>query len=106
MMENDSYEMLRDRSRGLFNNALVLPVALSIAEQVQVGSDLTIADIREWLGGRAASNQIREAVARIESTTAIGEMPYPGRPHPRRWQRNDHPLWSFVINWTTVRAAR
>jgi hypothetical protein len=96
------YEMMRRRSRDLFKNALVLPVAMVVREHVEVGSDLTAPDVRTWLGGRAAGNQISEALRRIETTGAIIELPYPGQPHPHRWERRNHPLWRFVAEWGTV----
>lgn len=105
-MEKHEYENARKRSRGLFNNALILPVAIVVAERIQPGSDFTVADVRAWMGGRAESNQIRDAVRRIEAAEAIVELPYPGRPHPHRWQRNEHPFWTFVTEWAAVKATK
>jgi hypothetical protein len=105
-MELIEYKSARDRSKGLFNNALVLPVAMVIVAQVKVGSDLTTPDVQVWLGGRAAGNQIAEALRRIESTGAIVELPYPGRPHPHRWERREHPFWRFAVDWGAVKTAR
>lgn len=105
-MELELYETARARSQGLFNNALLLPVAAAIAAEVKVGGDFTAPEVRGWLDGRAESNQIREPLRRIEATAAIEELPYPGRPHPRRWQRAEHPLWPFVADWVGIKAAR
>lgn len=101
-MELMDYELARDRSKGLFNNALVLPVALAVEEGAKVGSDFTVADVRRWIGGRAAENQIHDVLGRIESAEAITQMPFLGRPHPRRWERVAHPLWAFVTAWAEV----
>ncbi len=100
------YETARTRSKGLFKNALVLPIALAIEEQVTVGSDFTAAGVRRWISGQAAGNQIHDALGRIESAQAITQMPYPGQPHPRRWERIDHPLWAFVAAWAEMPAKK
>jgi hypothetical protein len=106
MMEQIEYEIARGRSKDLFNNALILPVAMAVVANVDVGSDLTAPDVQIWLGGRVASNQITEALRRIQSTGAAFELPYPGRPHPHRWERRKHPLWRFVADWNTTKAVK
>lgn len=103
-MDLAHYQTLRARSRGLFGNALVLPIADAVAENVTVGSDFTAPDVRSWVSGRAADNQIHDALTRLASTGAIDQLPYPGRPHPRRWERADHPLWLFVAEWGKIPA--
>ncbi len=103
-MENMDYESARRSSKGLFKNALVLPVGHAIAEEVVVGGDFTASDVRQWIGGRAESNQIRDALGRFESAEAIIELPYPGQPHPHRWERLDHPVWDFITEWSQVPA--
>jgi hypothetical protein len=105
-MEPMQYKTARERSRDLFNNALILPVALAVVTHVEVGSDLTAPDVLVWLGGRGAGNQVAEALRRIESTGALVELPYPGRPHPRRWERREHPFWRFATDWSAVKAAK
>lgn len=97
-------ETVRKRSKTLFENAQVLPVAGAIVEQVKVGSDFTAPDIRAWVGGRAADNQIHGVLSRLEAAGALVQLPYPGRPHPRRWERVKHPLWRFVTDWAAIPA--
>jgi hypothetical protein len=99
MMEKHEYSALRIQSSGLFNNGLVLPVAIAIVRETPVEGTFGARELRERLGGRAESNQIRETVDRIASIGAVQELPHLGRPHPRAWIRSHHPFWDFVDAW-------
>ena len=94
------YEAVRDRSKALFESAHLLAVAVAVAEHVDVGSDFTAPEVRAWIGGLAADNQIHVVLSRLEAAEALAQLPYPGRPHPRRWERVEHPLWRFAMDWT------
>jgi hypothetical protein len=98
MMEQREYKALRSMSAGLFKNSLVLPVSRAILQR-DGGSPFTATNLCEGLGGRVASNQIRDALSRLEASGAIEQLPFPGRPHPRSWERRDHSFWSFVEDW-------
>jgi hypothetical protein len=98
------YETVRDRSKALFGNAHVLSVAGAIAEHVRVGGDFTAPEVRAWIKGRAADNQIHGVLSRMTKAGALRQLPYPGQPHPRRWERAKHPFWRFVGEWAEVPA--
>ena len=98
-MESAEYEQLRNMSSALFNNGLLLPVALVIARTVAVEGTFTARSLRERLQGRAESNQLRDIVDRIARIDAVAQLPHPGRPHPRVWTRRSHSFWGFVEMW-------
>jgi hypothetical protein len=98
-MESVEYGVLRVQSSELFNNSLLLPVAVTIARETAVEGTLTASELRERLAGRAESNQIRDVVDRIGAIGAVQEMPRLKRPNPRLWIRLPHPFWAFVDGW-------
>jgi|GEM_PF-6721949 len=98
------YETARDRSKALFENSHLLPVAEAITKHVAVGGDFTAPEVRAWIGGRAADNQIHGVLSRLEAAGALVQLPYVGRPLPRRWERSEHPLWRFATEWAKVPA--
>lgn len=99
MMDKETYDAARKRSKGLFDNALVLPVAWVILTAVKEGAPFVLKDLQEALGGRASAGQIRKALERIESTEATVLLHSPGAPHPDVWERRAHPFWAFAAGW-------
>lgn len=98
-MDKDVYEAARVASKGLFDNALVLPVALAISREINDGASFEIGHVREELGGRAAETSIRNALKRLTSTGALHQLVSLGPPHPDVWERRPHPLWTFAPDW-------
>ena len=101
-MDESLYLDLRERSWALFHNRLVLPAARVVFDLGDRGGSFGASEIRRQIGGSAESNQIRDALTRLEAIGAISELPYLGRPNPRRWSREDHPFWDFVESWTSA----
>lgn len=99
MMDKMTYDEARQRSSGLFNNSLVLPVARAVLDAAQDGKAFKLAELGEELGGRAPINSIRTALQRIEACGAVEQLPSLGAPHPDLWERRQHPFWSFVTDW-------
>ena len=99
MMEEHEYRALREASSGLFKNGLVAPLAWAIMETAPVGGTFSASKLRQKLDGRWADNQIRDALPRLEAAGAISELPFPGRPHARTWERKEHPFWNFAATW-------
>lgn len=98
-MDKEEYEVVRGASKSLFDNALVLPVALAISSVAQERATFELGDLREELGGRAAETPIRRALKRIVSSGAATQLVSLGPPHSDVWERHPHPLWTFVGNW-------
>jgi hypothetical protein len=98
-MESEDYAALRDLSSRVFKNALVVPVAWAVPRVTDVGGSFVASQVREELSGKLESNQIREALGRIEEIGAVTELPYPGRPHARTWERVKSPFWQFLEKW-------
>jgi hypothetical protein len=105
-MDLSEYSTLREMSDGLFKNRLVVPVSLAILGVAEEEGAFTAPEIRRALDGRVESNQIRDALSRIEACGAIEELPFPGPPHPHTWTRVSHPFWDFVAKWTSGVAVR
>ena len=99
MMDNSAYLEARRLSSGLFNNALVLPVTLAILEVAGENGSFKLAELGEALGGRSASNPIREALKRLEAVGAVQQLTSLGPPYPDVWERQPHPFWAFVAGW-------
>ena len=106
MMEPTQFDDLRARSASLFNNALVVPIAVAILDRENSKDGFGAAEIRQQLGGAAADNQIRQVLKRLEACELLLQLPYPGRPHPRMWQRLDGPFWAFIESWATATATQ
>jgi hypothetical protein len=102
-MENDQYLALRKQSDDLFKNGLVVPIARAILDLPNGESAFGVTEIREALGGRAASNQIREVLGtRLEPSSAVEELPYLGKPHPKLWRKLKCPFWGFIESWADI----
>lgn len=99
MMDKHLYAAARSASKGLFKNALVLPVAIAISSVVKDRGTFEISDLREELGGRAADDPIRKAIERITSAGAVKQLASLGPPHSDVWERRPHPLWTFAREW-------
>lgn len=98
-MEENDYQALRAASSGLFKNALIGPLAWAVMDTVPVGGTFSGTHLRQKLNGRCADNQIRDALPRFEAAGAVAQLPFPGKPHARTWERRDHPFWSFAAAW-------
>jgi hypothetical protein len=99
MMEEQEYIALRTASSGLFKNALVGPLAWAITETASAGEAFSCSQLRQKLGGRCADNQIREVLPRLEAAGGVVQLPFPGKPHARTWERREHPFWNFTTAW-------
>jgi hypothetical protein len=99
MMDKRQYEVARDWSGGLFNNALVLPVAAAVLETAEEGATFVMSELREELGGRVAAESIRKALDRIVSVEAAVLLRAAGPPHPDVWERRPHVFWTFIADW-------
>jgi len=97
-MESIYYERLRGLSHRLFRNARIVPVAIAAAG-MPLGRSLTLGQVEQELGGRLRTNQISEVLERLEEIGAVHELPYPGQPHPRTWERLESPFWAFLEAW-------
>ena len=102
MMDLDVYEALSGASSHLFKNSLVLPVCVVIAGQTDPGTTISIPEIREGFGGRVESNQIREALKRLLAIRALTHVPSTRRSEPHLWGREQHPIWTFVGEWSRI----
>lgn len=99
MMDKASYRRAREASKGLFKNALILPVAVAILDGAQGGGTFEISAVREELAGRAAEDPIRKAIERLVSAGAAKQLASLGPPHPDVWERCPHPFWTFAKDW-------
>ena len=82
------------RSVAVHGNRVVLPAAAWIFESG--ATDVTAPDVFRALRGEVAPNKALDALVRLAQMGALAEMPYPGRPHPRRFSRQTSAYWSFV----------
>lgn len=98
-MDKDAYGQARNASKGLFKNALVLPVAIAISSVAKDGGTFGISGLSEELGGRVGGDPIRKAIQRIVSAGAAQQLISLGPPHPDAWERRPHPLWAFAKDW-------
>jgi hypothetical protein len=89
------FEQACSFSSGLHGNKHVFPVALWIAERNCESCKTT--EIAVGLGGRLAANLVLKALDRLCLIGALQELPHPGRPHPRIFERLPSPYWSLVL---------
>lgn len=88
------YEQACSFSVFLHGNKHVFPAALWIAEQASESCKAT--EVGVGLSGKVAPNILLNALDRLCAIGALRELPYPGRPHPRIFERQQSPYWDFV----------
>jgi hypothetical protein len=91
---DDIYDALALRSQALFKNKHVLPTAVWIAWAGD--NTFRTPDVVRGLGGRIESNKALEALEHLRDSELLLELPYPGRPHPRIFQRRPSSFWHAV----------
>jgi hypothetical protein len=88
------FEAVAARSVVVHGNRGVLPVAAWIHFS---GSQTASApEITKGLGGALPPNKVLEALTRICAIGALLELPHPGRPHRRVFEKKPAPYWRFV----------
>lgn len=90
----ERFEAVAERSQALHGNKHMLPVAVALLELnlTMVGtSEIGIA-----LGGHLAPNRVLEGLQRLTAMGIMRELPYPGRPKPRLFERRQSAYWDFV----------
>jgi len=91
---SERFDAVAERSQVLHGNKHTLPVALAIAEL-----ELTVIKAPELgvaLGGNLAPNRVLEGLERLVTMGVMEELPYPGRPNPRIFERRESAYWTFV----------
>lgn len=89
------YERLAERSHALHYNKHVLPVATWIAEASV--ETIKAPEVGLGLGGRSPANRVMEALERLCAIGALQELPYPGPPQARIFERRSTAYWHFVL---------
>src|SRR3954453_12873646 len=97
-MESARYEHFQALSTELTGNSTVVAVACAILS-LPASDGVTAPRLMEALGGRCAQNRVADALQRLTRLGALVELPYPGRPHARAFERLDSPFWSFIQAW-------
>jgi hypothetical protein len=96
---DDIYDALAVRSQALFKNKHLLPVAAWVAENP---SETTGApDVVRGLAGRIAPNKALEALERLRDGGMMIELPFPGPPHARIFQRKATLFWSVAVEFAS-----
>lgn len=96
-MEQDDFDRLQRLSVELAGNNVLLPVAAALAGLPDAPA--TTPRVVEALDGRLPPNRVTEALQRLDRLGVVRELPYPGRPHPRLFERVQGPFWTFVRAW-------
>jgi hypothetical protein len=90
----ERFEAVSRRSHGLHGNRNLLPVAIAVTE---LDREITTApEVAVELGGRIAPNRVLDALHRLASIGALAELPYPGRPRPRMFERRPSAYWAMA----------
>lgn len=98
-IDRDRFSAISKRSQALHGNNFVLPVAVSI---VRLDANVvSTPEIREELGGLLPDNRILDGLVRLCQMAVMTELPYPGRPKPRLFERRESAYWDFVVPFTT-----
>jgi hypothetical protein len=91
----DRADVIAVKSQALHGNKFVLPVAIGI---VELGSSVVkAAEIRDELKGTVPENRIHEGLRRLCAMGVLTELPYPGRPSPKLFERCPSAYWDFVV---------
>ena len=94
-MDEARFDELAERSEVVFGHRHVLPVAVWILESDDLGS-FGQPEVRIGLEGRSPPNKISRALTRLEELSALTELPYLGRPHPRAYEKRSSAQWEAV----------
>jgi hypothetical protein len=93
------YGVLTARSQALYKNKHLLPVAVWVAESP--AETMSAPDVVRGLEGRIASNKALEALERLRDGGVMLELPFPGRPHARVFQRRPTLFWSVAVEFAS-----
>jgi hypothetical protein len=93
------YGALAIRSQALYKNKHLLPVAVWIAESP--AETMGAPDVVRGLEGRIAPNKALEALERLRDGGVMLELPFPGRPHARIFQRRPTLFWSVAVEFAS-----
>jgi hypothetical protein len=96
---DDIYGALASRSQALFKNKHLLPVAVWVAESPTETTGAP--DVVRGLGGRIAPNKALEALERLRDGGMMIELPFPGPPHARIFQRKTTLFWSVAVEFAS-----
>jgi uncharacterized protein (DUF934 family) len=94
---DDTYDTLAARSHAFYKNKHVLPVAAWVAECKN--DTIRAAEVVRGLGGRLAPNRALEALERLRDGEVMRELPFPGRPHARVFQRRHSLFWGVALEF-------
>jgi hypothetical protein len=91
------HDRLKTLSLAVFKNGSVFPVAVAFTRLVDGdGSATSVPTVAMGLGGRLHANRILDSLQRLETIGAVAELPHPGPPIPRKFERRPSVFWSFV----------
>lgn len=90
----ERFDAVASRSTVLHGNRSVLPVAGWILDSGVEA--VSASDVYRGLSGAIPPNKALEALARLGEIGALAELPYPGRPHARMFQRRASAYWDLV----------
>jgi hypothetical protein len=91
---DDNYAALVERSEVLFNNKHLLPVAAWVAECK--AEAIKAREVGRGLSGRVPDNKVLEILGRLRAAEVLHELPHPGAPHPRIFEKRPGAFWRFV----------
>jgi hypothetical protein len=91
---DETYDAVARRSHELFRNRHLLPVSAWISECAV--TTFIAPDISRGLAGLAPPNKVLEILDRLKQARDLQELPYPGRPHARVFERQDSVLWHLA----------
>lgn len=88
---------LKDLSLAVFKNGSLLPVAVAFDRLAPTdGSVAAVPAVGVGLAGRLTANRIVESLERLSRIGAAVELPHPGAPAPRVFERRPSPFWAFM----------
>jgi hypothetical protein len=86
--------LLADRSEAIYGHRHVLPVAVWILES---GTEtMTQPVVSRGLEGRSPPNKVLHALERLGDIGALTQLPFPGRPHARTFEKAASAFWALV----------
>lgn len=89
---------LQALSVALTGNNVTLPVAVAIGT-LPTSATVSAPELTAMLGGTIPTNRIGRALRDLAVLNVLRELPYPGRPHRRIYERVDGPYWTFINDW-------
>jgi hypothetical protein len=94
------HKALADKSETIFGHRHVLPVAVWILKSNE--ASLTQPIVTRGLEGRSPPNKVLQALAKLDLLGALVELPFPGRPDPRRFEKQESACWELVREYATA----